>query len=511
MSWSEGYLTEEYIFGYFSELSPSIIRLECLSAGLAPPDSKLLRYLELGFGQGVSLTMHAAATPGEYWGNDFNPAQAAFAHELADASGSGVVLLNDSFAELAERSDLPKFDIIVLHGIWTWVSDENRRIIVDIFRRHLRVGGYVYISYNCLPGWGPAAPLRHLIKLYGDLASTDVSSMADKLDAGVKFAQQVNDAGALYFRQTPNAVKKLKDMDKEDRHYASHEYFTQDWRLMAFSDVARVLNGAKLTFAASGTMLDHVETANYNDAARNLLAGIKHPILRQSVRDYVVNQQFRRDIFVRGPRQLSRTERLEMLRAQMFVLCSLPDDIPMKTMGVSGELFFLEEVYRPLIEFLAEENYAPKTLGQLAGHSKLKSMDILQIFEALLVLVDARHVRPAQEVTSQSRRYCTGLNRYLCELARSAIELKVLVSPVTGTGVFVDRPEQLFLLATQLGKKTDFEKAAYINELAAAHGYDILTEKRKLQTPDEIIATLAQESKKFAEKRLPLLKALGVA
>ena len=60
-----------------------------------------LRYLELGFGQGLSLNIHAAAYDGEYWGTDFNPTQAGNARELAAASGANVNVFDASFAELA--------------------------------------------------------------------------------------------------------------------------------------------------------------------------------------------------------------------------------------------------------------------------------------------------------------------------------------------------------------------------------------------------------------------------
>jgi hypothetical protein len=511
MDWSDGYITEEYTFGYFPELSPGILRLECLSAGLAPPAGKPLRYLELGYGQGLMINMHAAAVPGEFWGTDFNPSQAAFARALADASGSGAVLLDDSFAELAERSDLPEFDIIALHGIWTWVSDENRRIIVDIIRRKLRVGGLVFISYNCLPGWGATAPLRHLIKLYGDLASSDVASMADRLDAGIKFTQQVIDAGALYFHNTPSAVNKLNAMAAQDKHYLSHEYFTREWQLMTFSDVARVLGDAKLTFAASGTMLNHIDVVNLHNEGQKLLAEITHPILRQSVRDYMANEQFRRDIFVKGPRRLMGPDRLKMLRAQIFVLIMNLDDIPMTLYGANGEAVLSEEIYRPVIEVMAEENYSPKTLGHLADHAKLKFLQFHQIFEALLVLVGANHARPAQEVANESRQRCTALNRYICERARSDGDIGFLVSPVTGSGIRVGRTEQLFLLAAQHGKKTVSETVANIWELMSAQDQCLVKDGKPLETPDENIAQLTLEATKFAEKRLPVLRALGIA
>ena len=103
------------------------------------------------------------------------------------------------FAEFAARSDLPQFDIIGLHGIWTWISDENGRVIVDLIRRRLRPGGIVYISYNCLPGWAASMPLRHLMKLHADFAA-ESSGMLVKLDGAVAFAEQVIDSGAQFFR-----------------------------------------------------------------------------------------------------------------------------------------------------------------------------------------------------------------------------------------------------------------------------------------------------------------------
>ena len=50
----------DYTFGYYAELNPNRIALTFLRAGLAPPDVKTA--CELGFGQGVSINIHAAAS-----------------------------------------------------------------------------------------------------------------------------------------------------------------------------------------------------------------------------------------------------------------------------------------------------------------------------------------------------------------------------------------------------------------------------------------------------------------
>src|SRR5581483_6207048 len=151
IEWTEGYVTEiDYTHGYYRELSPVLQRYALLVAGFAPPPEEGA-YLELGYGQGLSLAIHAAATPYEVWGTDFNPSHAAQAGGLIRAAGIEAHPFDDSFAEFAERRDLPKFGYAGLHGVWSWISNENRAHITTVLRRSLLPGGALYISYNTLP------------------------------------------------------------------------------------------------------------------------------------------------------------------------------------------------------------------------------------------------------------------------------------------------------------------------------------------------------------------------
>ena len=157
--WSAGYVADiGYTFGYYQELNPLRVKLAFLNAGLATPE--FCSACELGFGQGMSANLHAAASGVTWHGTDFNPSQASFAQELAQASGAGAKLFDDAFADFAHRTDLPDFDYIGIHGIWSWISDENRIVIGDFVKRKLKVGGVLYISYNTLPGWAAFAPNR---------------------------------------------------------------------------------------------------------------------------------------------------------------------------------------------------------------------------------------------------------------------------------------------------------------------------------------------------------------
>ena len=84
--WTSGYVADiGYTYGYYTELNPLRVQLAFTHAGLVTPEFGTA--CELGFGQGVSANIHAAATITTWHGTDFNPAQASFAQELATVSG----------------------------------------------------------------------------------------------------------------------------------------------------------------------------------------------------------------------------------------------------------------------------------------------------------------------------------------------------------------------------------------------------------------------------------------
>ena len=138
--WTAGYVADiGYTYGYYTELNPQRVKLAFLNQGLVFPEMGTA--CELGFGQGLSANFHAAASVTQWHGTDFNPSQASFAPELAGASGAGARLYDEAFSDFASRPDLPEFDYIGLHGIWSWISDDNRQVIVDFIRTKLKVGG----------------------------------------------------------------------------------------------------------------------------------------------------------------------------------------------------------------------------------------------------------------------------------------------------------------------------------------------------------------------------------
>jgi hypothetical protein len=72
----------------------------------------------------------------------------------------------------------------------------------------------------------------------------------------------------------------------------------------------------------------------------------------------------------------------------------------------------------------------------------------------------------------------------------------------------VNRFTQLFLLATHLGKKKPVDWAEFVWEILVAQGQKIVKNGEPLNTKEENIAELLHQANTFAEKQLPIFKAL---
>lgn len=519
-SWSSGYVTDiDYFPGFYAELSPERCAFGLLSQGLAqcgrtlgPGRSADPAYLELGFGYGVSLAVHAAACPGTYWGADFNPAHALYARDLAEASGADMTVADDSFEELLARPDLPQFDMIAVHGVWSWVSDSNRDALIALVRRHLKPGGVLNISYNCEPGWAQIAPWQRLVSFMAHGGGRG-QTISERADAAVGFMNRLREAGAACFTGNPALADYVDGLGRHNAHYVIHEHLNRHWRPMLFAETAELLAEAKVGFAASARPLDYVSGINLTAQMQEVLTGISDPVVRQTVYDYCINRRFRWDLFARGVRRMPATDQREKLLATRVALASTPSAIPMTVPAALGEAELRQDIYRPLIDALAKDGCAPRSLASLRDEPGLKSLEFGQLAEAVIILVGAGHAHPVQqeEIIERARPACARLNTHLCTQALSREEVNVLASPVIGTGVTVPRFHQMFLHAIAEGHKTprDWAKSAW--EALSACGHLVLKDDKTLETPEENLAELESIAKTFQSDRLPILKTLGIA
>ncbi|MGE5268216.1 MAG: class I SAM-dependent methyltransferase [Thiohalocapsa sp.] len=504
--WTSGYVAEVgYTYGYYSELNPRRIAAPFINVGFVPPP--IATACELGFGQGLSVNIHAAASDIAWWGSDFNPGHAEFARELAAASGAGPQLFDQSFAEFCRREDLPDFDYLGLHGILSWVSEENQRIVIDFVRRKLKVGGVLYLSYNCQPGHAAMVPLRHLLTEHAARMTAPARGLIARIDAALDFAEALIALNPAFAVANPTIAERLKTLKGHDRHYLAHEYFNRDWRALPFAELAASLAPAKLTFACSSHYLDHLDALNMTGDQHRFLAEIPDPMLRQSVRDFIVNQQFRREYWVKGGRRLAPLAQAEALRRLRFVLLSARDEIDYTVRSPLGTRELAPSVYNPILDVLAD--HQPRSVGEIEEAVQAAALRLPAIFEGIMVLAGRGDLAVVQDddVQAAARARTDRLNRHILERARSSGDVNVLASPTTGGGVGVARFFQLFLLAREAGRKEPDEMAQFAWDILAAQGQRVAKDGKALETDAENLAELARQAREFADKRLPLFRA----
>lgn len=507
-AWSYGYVSDiGYTYGYYSELNPARAVLPLLQEGLAVPEIK--NACELGFGQGVSVNAHAAAGRARWYGTDFNPAHAAFARDLAGVAGTDAVLADQSFEEFCNRDDLPEFEFIGLHGIWSWISDENRRIIVDFIRRKLAVGGILYISYNTLPGWSAHAPIRHLLSMHDSALSSGTHSREQNVRNAVDFGNRVLAQSQGLQQDSPGIAKRMAELAGFDAHYLAHEYLNRDWHPMYFADMAAWLEPAKVGYACSASYFDDFGPCLFNGEQEKLMAEVAQTPLAQTVKDFILNKRFRRDLWVKGARRLNPTQLEQVRKQQRFVLTSRREAVSLTASNYQNTSL-IPEIFNPVLDILAD--------GQVHSVAELSErlsgvLNDTQLFTVMMVLHAKNDVSLVQdEATIQAARpRCEAFNRsVLASAPGGGSEINYLVSPINGGAIPAGRIEQMFISAHQQGLTEPAQWAEQVWEILKKMGQRMLKDGETLQSDEDNLAELNRMAAEFAEKRLHAFKVLDI-
>ena len=497
----------DYCHGYYGDLNPLRLRLAFLNAGLVAPVTATA--CELGFGQGDSLNLHAASSMTQWYGTDFNSAHASYAQELAAASGATVRIFDESFAEFCARPDLPDFDFIAMHGVWSWVSEQNRGIIVDFVRRKLKAGGVLYVSYNISPGHAAFIPVREVLTGHAEMNTG--RDVAGRLDAAMDFAEKLLTVSPSYTQANPGAAKRLSTIKNSDRAYVAHEYFNRDWFPTSFARLSEWLAPAKLDYACSANYFETVDAWNFSAEQQALLKEHPDAKFRETVRDLMLNKWFRRDYWVKGLRKLSLPEKIEALRSERVVLTRPANKAEVKATGALGSVVPNKSISEPVLAALGD--YRPKTLGQIEQEVTSRGVNLINLVQLVMTLLETNSLSPAQDdaVTRAARKQTDKLNAYLCDKAPYRAEAgSVLASPVTGAGLIdVGRVVQFFRQGVSQGKKQPNQLATHAAQLFRS---DIMLQEdeKRFVPADGNLDALSAEAAYFTEALLPLLKGLHV-
>ena len=496
-AWTDGYQTEvNYTYGYYRDLSPNYQKFCLLLNGVdCPPTNERHKHCELGFGQGVSLNIHAASSFGLFFGTDFNPAHAAHANVLAEQNKVPHHFYDASFEELLNK-DLPMFDSISLHGIWSWISHENQHIILQFIRKFLSPNGIAYISYNCLTGWAANMPVRELFHSHFKFNSTSTNPL-QKVNDSLNFSEELLAQNPLFAQRNPNALNKVQDLKKQNPNYLIHEYLNQDWQCFSFQQVVRILEEIKLTYAGSTDLNSHLDNINFSEQHQQFLNTIEHPVFKEQCRDYFANTQFRKDLYIRGKNTLTALEIQHRLRNTAFVLLTAPEKLPKTISGYLGEFDLIQEIYQPLGAYFKQSDYKPQTIAEL--EQAIPDITYSKLLNALVILCHLGLAQPCQAASNPDMvEHAQKLNRYFLEQASYHTNYQVLACPLTGIGIPADQFTQLFYRAHFIdGLDSAAQFAQYVWDVLTQLGWLVLDQQGNTVSDPKTSLEVIQEKAQF--------------
>lgn len=513
-NWTAGYVADiEYAAGFYREQSPSHLNLTCLFAGVeGVPLDRGFSYCELGCGQGFTATLLAAANPqGVFHAVDFNPAHIARARAVAAEADIGNIRFHErSFEELLAETaspDLPEFDFVTLHGVYSWVSAENRRAIVRFLRRYLKPGGIVYISYNAMPGWAPALPVQRLLH---DCATLTPDRSDRQISRALGFLERLHKAEALALKDNPFLGQIFQAVKIDRFQYLIHEYLNGNWHPLFHADVARELADAKLDFVATATLLDGFPELNLTPPQRELTAEIGEPARHETLKDYCVNRLFRKDVFLRGPRRLHRAEQDERLRQVRLALAVPREQVRLKLDVPLGEASMEPRVYEHIFDALAKR---PLTVGELLDLPEIKGRSSVTPREIVGMLVGSDQALPmlqesaVQESAAEAKAAALRFNRVSARHASNAETNSrlALAAPAFGTGLYASVFElaAYFGLLSGAGASPE-DLAPLIWAPIHARGEKLIKDGQPVEDEAENLALIREQVASILRDRLPL-------
>lgn len=510
-AWADGYVRDiEYSSHFYRELSPAHLSFAALGQGVRPPPTgDGATYCELGCGQGLGTIIVAATHPQmRVWGFDFNPAHISNAQRLAAEAGlDNVTFADHSFEQLLAlpAGTLPSFDYITLHGIYSWISPENRRFIVQFIDRHLKPGGLVYVSYNCLPGWSASVPLQRLLREHA-LRGPDRSDR--QVEAALGFTKKLIDAKAVYFEQNPSVGKRFERLPTSDKHYLAHEYLNSHWHPLFHLDVAREMEAARLTYVASATLVENIDRVSLPPTMVGLVEEVQDAAWREMLRDYARNQQFRRDIYVRGASRMTPGEQSARLGAVQLGLMVARDTVKLSIETPLGTIKADESMCLPILDALAQR---PHTIAELAALPALKGKKGGAALLALNLLIHSGCCHPVQGGGAEAWAAGRSLNKAISGRLPLGDLVGYVAVPAAGTGIKATFVELVLLYGLVSGVPQDPRKLAeFAWSVMERSGRRLVKNKKRVEAKQENLDLLGSELPPLIAKAVPVWKSLGI-
>jgi 2-polyprenyl-3-methyl-5-hydroxy-6-metoxy-1,4-benzoquinol methylase len=442
--WVDGYTADTvYLDQITTQHCPAWFSMISVLNGQPPLDATgKVVWLDIACGTGLAACTVAACHPDfEVWGIDYNPAHIERARRLSRAASlTNVQFVEADVASLArDRSIGPaEVDVVVINGVYSWVSMDNQRHIVDAVRQRLRPGGLAHVMFETAGGWASMTPVAEVLRLMvdadgrrGDLAFHDAAAEMVALSTN----------GAAYFPMGNKETGHMRGWANLDPRLAAHEYLGGHFAPLDAGGVHELFASAKCTLVGSLDPLEHHHYYSIPPPFADVLASPQVLPSAEMFRDLVLQTAVREDLFRRGSASVTPLEHEAWLLGLEIwglgrPLSSEPVDSP--AMKITLDPTF----HQPLIDALRVGPLTPESV--LAVHP---SWSLSDATTAMSLLIAAGHAAPAMSggAALGAIEACRRLNRELTRERLLGWPHCGVAAPATGAMVSLDLVEALAL------------------------------------------------------------------
>lgn len=265
--------------------------------GLSPAAPDTCRVLELGCGDGANLISLACALPGAtLFGID--RAAGAIGRGLAAIEELGLGNVRLDVADLLHVSaHMGEFDVVIAHGLYSWVPEPVRRKALAIAAASLAPDGIAFFSYLAQPG-------NHARDVYREVMRYHVRGIADP-------AERVRQARAIVrlLADTPAGPREHRalaasvadELERADDGVVYHDFLAAVNDAFLFADFMRDAHAEGLQFLSeaeypAGFLRPDGAPAAVMEALRRLDADV---LTREQYHDFLRRRGFRQTLLCR--------------------------------------------------------------------------------------------------------------------------------------------------------------------------------------------------------------------
>lgn len=252
--------------------TPEHLALASLLHGGPRVSLERYRVLELGCAGGANLLPLAwYRQQGDFTGIDASARQIDIANQSKQQLGlSNLHFIQADFRSAANQLEGP-FDIIMAHGVFSWVTKEVRDAMLELCKSVLAPGGLLYLNYNTHPGW----TVRGMVRDFLMKQTADIDSLKERAELCREIAARViaplKNGEHAYTQLMANEFQMVINNHPA---YIAHEYLSPENNAYWRSEFFAILNSFGF---------DYVADADFNCISNRITADFAQLLSRDNL------------------------------------------------------------------------------------------------------------------------------------------------------------------------------------------------------------------------------------